>query len=461
MLRRALVPAASAAVLAAAALARPQLRSATGLRARLAMPFSTTTTLASIPPPGPVLPDVCVRDPPESLASKNPTTLVFLSAPLARASAWDVHVQPWFAERGYSSVASSLVDPDLSASAPQDLSPGDVFVERLARIAGANAMFPPVIIAHAFHALTVQRFIESHPCRAAILVQPWNPSPPEASSAESQTPAVNPSDWIASLASRPTPVVIETPAGDPVDPIDVFEQVPQQQHVRSTLTLDEIELFQSALADFVARPSLFEGSSQTRFPMLVVGFSRGIDSPLPAKPDALAVAPEPSAQPVAAADRKAADATETAAAAAEAASTAAAKDLPTPPKATSSPAFGDPFCSIDDLDALQHRYECDLEVVDPTLPIPSLAQPAPTPATSTAPAPATAPGSAVASEHRHKHHADHVDHHTTVGSGLVGGQVAKDASLPGRVHPGLFMLDERLGHAFAARVYAWMTESGL
>ncbi|KAI8908082.1 hypothetical protein BC831DRAFT_494495 [Entophlyctis helioformis] len=440
MLRRVLVPAASAAASAAAALARPPLRSATRQQARLAMPFSTTTTLASIQPPGPVLPDVCVRDPPESLASKSPTTLVFLSAPLARASAWDVHVQPWFAERGYSSVASSLVDPDLSASAPQDLSPGDVARSHCWRKRHVSA----VIIAHAFHALTVQRFIESHPCRAAILVQPWNRL--------RQKPYLQTVQRLSSLRRRlailsiPLTFSSRSRSSSMSDPPSLWTRLSCSSRLWPTLSHGR---------------RCFEGSSQTRFPMLVVGFSRGLDSPLPAKPDALAAAPEPSAEPVAAADRKAADATETAAAAAEAASTAAAKDLPTPPKATSSPAFGDPFCSIDDLDALQHRYECDLEVVDPTLPIPSLAQPAPTPATATATAPAAAPGSVVAAEHRHKHHADHVDHHTTVGSGLVGGQVAKDASLPGRVHPGLFMLDERLGHAFAARVYTWMTESGL
>ncbi|KAL2914026.1 hypothetical protein HK105_206471 [Polyrhizophydium stewartii] len=192
-------------------------------------------------------------------------------------SAWDAHVLPWFAARGVSCVAASLVGAEQALlSGESDASmdrAGDAYVQELARIAGPKSMFMPVIVAHAMHGLTVQRFLESHPCRGVVLVHPWS--------------AHNALEALDSEADA--------------QKILVHGLHGHATHARTHLSEQQMRVVRSALIDFGAKPSLFEGASATHFPMLVTGFQQ-----------------QPS----------------------------------------------DPLASMSDMVELQTRYECDLELVD-------------------------------------------------------------------------------------------------
>nr|KAJ3418630.1 Histone deacetylase hda1 [Polyrhizophydium stewartii] len=112
----------------------------------------------------------------------------------------------------------------------------------LARIAGPKSMFMPVIVAHAMHGLTVQRFLESHPCRGVVLVHPWS--------------AHNALEALDSEADA--------------QKILVHGLHGHATHARTHLSEQQMRVVRSALIDFGAKPSLFEDASDCKHSLFML-----------------------------------------------------------------------------------------------------------------------------------------------------------------------------------------------
>ena len=111
--------------------------------------------------------EVITKSPP---AGAHSTPLLFVHGAWHGAWCWQEHFLPYFAERGYAVTALSLRGHGRSAGRNglrwTRLSDYVADVEQVVSQLAA----PPVIIAHSMGGLVVQKYLESHPARAAVLL---------------------------------------------------------------------------------------------------------------------------------------------------------------------------------------------------------------------------------------------------------------------------------------------------
>lgn len=98
--------------------------------------------------------------------------LVFVHGGFAGAWCWDVHILDWFARRGWECHAPSLRGHGASEGHEYIHSFGiDDYVADIAHIArGLDE--PPILIGHSMGGFVAQRYLETHPAMAAVLMAP-------------------------------------------------------------------------------------------------------------------------------------------------------------------------------------------------------------------------------------------------------------------------------------------------
>ncbi|KAJ3006142.1 hypothetical protein HKX48_000286, partial [Thoreauomyces humboldtii] len=96
---------------------------------------------------------------------ERPTPIVLLST--EPPWSWTQAVAQRLANAGYSSTCASL-----AVSLEPDVAGDERMVDALLDIM-RRSPWPPILIAHGFHALTVQRYLESNRASAAVLIDPW------------------------------------------------------------------------------------------------------------------------------------------------------------------------------------------------------------------------------------------------------------------------------------------------
>ncbi|KAI9209756.1 uncharacterized protein BJ171DRAFT_484920 [Polychytrium aggregatum] len=188
---------------------------------------------------------------PKNAPSLRPTPLLFLSGPILDKTCWQHHMQPIFERHGYSTILADIDPPLPDATGNTNLV--DYSVAELAKIARA-ADFPPAIIAHGIHSLTLLHFLESHPARAAILLNPF------------PLPSAQP------LTSS-APATVQTAVEECVRAV---AHHPLRPKLSSWVTSHGSQPSCSAafdlLAAFHSRPLLLEPQSLSRFPFLAIGY---------------------------------------------------------------------------------------------------------------------------------------------------------------------------------------------
>ncbi len=102
------------------------------------------------------------------------TPLIFVHGAFAGAWCWDEHFLPYLAEQGYSAYALSLRG---HANSKGDLHTAGVadYVEDVVEIC-ERFKKPPVLIGHSMGGAVVQKFLEDHPARAAVLMNSVPPT---------------------------------------------------------------------------------------------------------------------------------------------------------------------------------------------------------------------------------------------------------------------------------------------
>ncbi len=96
------------------------------------------------------------------------TPLVFVHGAFVGAWCWDEHFLPYVAERGFAASALSLRGHGGSSGRLESAGIGD-YVADLARVVDGLEQ-PPVLIGHSMGGLVIQKYLERHPARAAVLM---------------------------------------------------------------------------------------------------------------------------------------------------------------------------------------------------------------------------------------------------------------------------------------------------
>ncbi|KAF9974401.1 hypothetical protein BGZ73_002199 [Actinomortierella ambigua] len=117
----------------------------------------------------------CTVSPPATEAFLKPTPVVLLTGPFGGNWCFRDTWQAVLADQGYQSTSIELAMP------PKPLDSGDAYVRHFVRLLKTSietdhSFFPPILIAHGFHALVAEKYIESNPVSALILVSPFIPS---------------------------------------------------------------------------------------------------------------------------------------------------------------------------------------------------------------------------------------------------------------------------------------------
>lgn len=111
-----------------------------------------------------------------AVSPSHPAPLLFVHGAWHAAWCWDEHFLDFFAAKGYRSVALSLRGHGASASDKplRRLSFAD-YLEDIASVAG-ELPTPPVLIGHSMGGFLVQKYLESHPAPAGVLMASMPPS---------------------------------------------------------------------------------------------------------------------------------------------------------------------------------------------------------------------------------------------------------------------------------------------
>ena len=98
--------------------------------------------------------------------------LLFVHGGYASAGCWDEYFLPWFSRRGYDCHAFDLSGHGRSEGRSRLHAFGlDDYVQDLAQVAdGLDG--PAVVIGHSMGSVVVERYLERHPARAAVLMAP-------------------------------------------------------------------------------------------------------------------------------------------------------------------------------------------------------------------------------------------------------------------------------------------------
>ncbi len=104
------------------------------------------------------------------------TPLLFVHGAFAAAWCWEEHFLPWFAARGYAAHALSLRGHGGSDGHESLQQLGiDDYVEDVRRVV-ETLPGPPVLIGHSMGGFIVQKYLESGPAAAAVLLAPVPPT---------------------------------------------------------------------------------------------------------------------------------------------------------------------------------------------------------------------------------------------------------------------------------------------
>jgi pimeloyl-ACP methyl ester carboxylesterase len=107
-----------------------------------------------------------------AVGAKRSAQLIFVHGGYATAGCWDAYFLPWFSRRGYECRALDLSGHGLSEGREQLDSFGiNDYADDLAQVAeglGGQA----ILIGHSMGTVVVERFLERHQARAAILMAP-------------------------------------------------------------------------------------------------------------------------------------------------------------------------------------------------------------------------------------------------------------------------------------------------
>ncbi|KAK3835461.1 MAG: hypothetical protein J3R72DRAFT_477528 [Linnemannia gamsii] len=129
----------------------------------------TPTNLAN--PPSSVS---CTVSPPATYAFLKPTPVVLLTGPFGGNWCFRETWQETLADQGYQSTSIEFSMPH------QPLDSGDAYIRHFVKtlktaIETDHSFYPPILIAHGLHALVAQKYVESNPVSALVLVSPFIP----------------------------------------------------------------------------------------------------------------------------------------------------------------------------------------------------------------------------------------------------------------------------------------------
>ncbi|KAG0084477.1 hypothetical protein BGZ92_009846 [Podila epicladia] len=117
----------------------------------------------------------CTVSPPDTYAFLKPTPVVLLTGPFGGNWCYRDTWQTTLADQGYQSTSVELSMPD------KELETGDAYIRHFVKILKKSietdhSFYPPILIAHGLHALVAQKYVESNPVSALVLVSPFIPS---------------------------------------------------------------------------------------------------------------------------------------------------------------------------------------------------------------------------------------------------------------------------------------------
>ncbi|KAG0025201.1 hypothetical protein BGZ81_007324 [Podila clonocystis] len=117
----------------------------------------------------------CTVSPPETYAFLKPTPVVLLTGPFGGNWCYRDTWQTTLADQGYQSTSVELSMPD------KELENGDAYIRHFVKILKKSietdhSFYPPILIAHGLHALVAQKYVESNPVSALVLVSPFIPN---------------------------------------------------------------------------------------------------------------------------------------------------------------------------------------------------------------------------------------------------------------------------------------------
>ncbi|KAG0273373.1 hypothetical protein BGZ95_010806, partial [Linnemannia exigua] len=116
----------------------------------------------------------CTVSPPPTYAFLKPTPVVLLTGPFGGNWCFRETWQESLADQGYQSTSIELSMPH------QPLDSGDAYIRHFVKtlktaIETDHSFYPPILIAHGLHALVAQKYVESNPVSALVLVSPFIP----------------------------------------------------------------------------------------------------------------------------------------------------------------------------------------------------------------------------------------------------------------------------------------------
>ncbi|KAF8926799.1 hypothetical protein BGZ58_010903 [Dissophora ornata] len=132
-------------------------------------PTPTPTNLGNLPES-----ITCTVSPPSTYAFLKPTPVVLLTGPFGGNWCFRDTWQTSLADQGYQSTSIELNMPH------QRLESGDAYIRHFVKVLKTSietdhSFYPPILIAHGLHALVAQKYVESNPVSALVLVSPFIP----------------------------------------------------------------------------------------------------------------------------------------------------------------------------------------------------------------------------------------------------------------------------------------------
>ncbi|KAF9115462.1 hypothetical protein BGX27_007715 [Mortierella sp. AM989] len=116
----------------------------------------------------------CTVAPPPTYAFLKPTPVVLLTGPFGGNWCYRDTWQATLADQGYQSTSIEFTMP------LNKLESGDAYIRHFTNVLKTSietdhSFYPPILIAHGLHALVAQKYVESNPVSAMVLVSPFIP----------------------------------------------------------------------------------------------------------------------------------------------------------------------------------------------------------------------------------------------------------------------------------------------
>ncbi|KAF9173977.1 hypothetical protein BGX21_002763 [Mortierella sp. AD011] len=116
----------------------------------------------------------CTVSPPETYAFLKPMPVVLLTGPFGGNWCFRDTWQASLADQGYQSTSIEFTMP------PKKLESGEAYIRYFTNVLKTSietdhSFYPPILIAHGMHALVAQKYVESNPVSALVLVSPFIP----------------------------------------------------------------------------------------------------------------------------------------------------------------------------------------------------------------------------------------------------------------------------------------------